>query len=267
MRILVTGATGNIGRMVVDHLLAGGATDVRALSNRPELAGFPAGVEVAHGYLRRLSSLPAAFEGVDRMYLAPVLETVNEVVELAKAAGIRHIVDLSGDASTDWQPIAKAVEGSGLDWTHLYAGEFSENAAGWAGQIKGSDEIRDPYPDAANAPITMDDIARVAAKVLLAEGHAGNTYELTGPETLTRAEKIHAIGAAIGRDLAVVRIPRDEAIRMFEPEMGPYAQWYVDGIASMVQHPQQATTTIADVTGAPATTFAQWARDNVELFR
>ncbi|MEV0031476.1 NAD(P)H-binding protein [Nocardia sp. NPDC050793] len=267
MKILVTGATGNIGRMVVDHLLTGGATDVRALSNHPERAGFPAGVEVAHGYLRRLSSLPAAFDGVDRMYLAPVLETVSEVVELAKAAGVRHIVDLSGDASTDWQPIAKAVEDSGLDWTHLYAGEFSENAAIWADQIRATDEIRDPHPEAANAPITMDDIARVAAKVLLTERHAGKTYELTGPETLTRAEKIRAIGAALGRDLTVVQAPRDEAIRLLEPAMGPYAEWYVDGIASMVDHPQRPTTTLADVTGAPATTFAQWARDNVEQFR
>ncbi|WP_067836517.1 NAD(P)H-binding protein [Nocardia lijiangensis] len=267
MKILVTGATGNIGRMVVDHLIAGGATDVRALSNHPERASFPAGVEIAHGYLRRLSTLPAAFEGVDRMYLAPVLETVDEVVALAKKAGIRHIVDLSGDADTDWQPVAKAVESSGLDWTHLYAGEFSENAVLWAEQIKASDEIRDPHPRAANAPIAMDDIARIAAAVLLSDGHAGNTYELTGPETLTRADKIHSIGAALGRDLTVVQTPRDEAIRMLEPSMGPYAEWYVDGIASMVEHPQRPTTTIADVTGAPATTFAQWARDNVELFR
>ncbi|WP_194819017.1 NAD(P)H-binding protein [Nocardia sp. XZ_19_385] len=266
MKILVTAATGNIGRKVVDHLLAAGAEDVRALSNHPERAAFPAEVEVARGYLGKVSSLAGAFEGVDRMYLAPVLETVDEVVALARKAGVRHIVDLSGDASTDWQPIARAVEQSGLDWTHLYAGEFSENATIWCDQIRASDEVRDPFPEAANAPITMDDIARVAAKVLLSDGHVGKTYDLTGPETLTRAEKIHQIGVAIGRDLTTVKVARDEAIRILEPAMGEYAEWYVDGIASMVEHPQQATTTVADLTGS-ATTFAQWATVNADQFR
>lgn len=267
MKILVTGATGNIGRMVVDHLLARGADDVRALTNHPARAALPAGVEVAEGYLRRVASLPAAFAGVDRMYLAPALETIDEVVAVAKDAGIRHIVDLSGDEGTDWQPIARAVERSGIDWTHLYAGEFSENATIWADQVRAGDEIRDPFPEVANAPITMDDIARVAATVLVAEGHAGKTYELTGPETVSRGEKIVQIGAALGRTLDVVKVSRDEGIRLLEASMGEYAEWYVDGMATMIDHPQRPNTTIADVTGDPATTFAQWAIANAGLFR
>ncbi|RBO83112.1 NAD(P)H-binding protein [Nocardia puris] len=267
MTILVTGATGNIGRKVVDHLLAGGATRVRALTTNPAKAALPEGVEVARGYLGRVSSLPAAFEGVERMYLAPLLETVDEVVALAREAGVRHIVDLSGDESTDWQPIAKAVEGSGADWTHLYTGEFAENATIWAEQIKASDVIREGYPEAGNAPITMDDIARVAADVLLSEGHSHKIYELTGPETITRADKIRQIGAALGRDLTVEHVSREEAVAILQPMMGEYAEWYLDGMQSMVDHPQRATTTVADVTGEPATSFAQWARDNVDAFR
>ncbi|QBS46284.1 NAD(P)H-binding protein [Nocardia sp. CS682] len=267
MKILVTGATGNIGRMVVDHLLAAGAQDIRALSNHPERTNFPAGVEVVKGYLKRVSSLPAAFEGVDRMYLAPVLETIDEVVAAAKAAGIRHIVDLSGNEYTDWQPIARAVENSGLDWTHLYAGEFTENATIWTDQIRAGDVLPDAYPEAANAPLVMDDIARVAAAVLLSDGHAGKVYELTGPETLTRAEKITQLGAALGRPLRMVKVSREEAIQQLTPAMGEYAEWYVDGLATMVEHPQQANTIIADLTGAPATTFAQWAAANTALFQ
>ncbi|MFC9895125.1 NAD(P)H-binding protein [Nocardia sp. NPDC127579] len=266
MKILVTAASGNIGRKVVDHLLAAGAEDVRALSNHPERAGFPPEVEVARGYLGKVSTLGSAFDGVDRMYLAPVLETVEEVVALAHKAGVRQIVDLSGDEHTDWQPIARAVEGSGVEWTHLYAGEFSENAVGWADQIRAGDVVRDPHPEAANAPVTMDDIARVAATVLLSEGHVGKTYNLTGPQTLTRAEKIRQIGAALGRTLEVVRIPRAEAIQLLEPAMGEFAEWYVDGIGSMVDHPQRASTTVADLTGT-ATTFAEWAAASVDQFR
>ncbi len=94
MTILVTGATGNVGRLVVDHLLAAGA-QVRALTNNPKKAALPAEVEVVEGYLGRVETLPAALAGVERMYLAPLPGTVREVVRLAKDAGVQHIVDLS----------------------------------------------------------------------------------------------------------------------------------------------------------------------------
>ncbi|WP_406237003.1 SDR family oxidoreductase [Nocardia sp. NBC_01009] len=267
MKILVTGATGNIGRMVVDHLLAAGAEQVRALTNNPQRAALPAGVEVAEGYLRRVSSLPAAFAGVDRMYLAPVLETVDEVVALAQDAGIRHIVDLSGDEHTEWQPIATAVAKSGVDWTHLYAGEFTENTFMWADQVRSTGEIREPYPDSANAPITMDDIARVAAAILLSDGHEGRIHHLTGPETLTRADRVRQLAEAIGSPIDFVKVSRAAAIQQLTPTMGEFAEWYVDGLEMMVEHPQQPTTAVADITGAPATTFARWAAANAHLFR
>lgn len=267
MKILVTGATGNIGRMVVDHLLSRGADDVRALTTSPARAALPDGVEVAVGYLRTPATLPAAFAGVDRLYLAPVLETVTDVVRLAREAGVRHIVDLSGDETTDWQPIARAVEASGLAWTHLYAGEFTENTTVWADQVRTTGEVREPYPDAANAPVTMDDIARVAATVLLEDGHERVVHTLTGPETMTRAERAHRLGAVLGRDVTFRQVPLDEAAAVLEPAMGEYARWYLEGFAGMVDSPQAATTTVADVTGMPATTFEQWAAANADAFR
>jgi uncharacterized protein YbjT (DUF2867 family) len=267
MKILVTGATGNIGRMVVDHLLARGADDVRALTTNPARARLPDGVEVAVGYLREPDTLPEAFAGVDRMYLAPVLETVTEVVRLAREAGVRHIVDLSGDETTDWQPIAQAVEASGLAWTHLYAGEFVENTTVWADQVRTASEVREPYADAANAPVAMDDIARVAAAVLLGDGHEGRVHTLTGPETMTRAERARRLGVVLGREVRFARVPLDEAAAVLEPAMGEYARWYLEGFGTMVDSPQVATTTVADVTGEPATTFEQWAAANADAFR
>jgi uncharacterized protein YbjT (DUF2867 family) len=267
MKILVTGATGNIGRMVVDHLLARGADDVRALTTNPARAKLPDGVEVARGYLGRPETLPAAFAGVDRVYLAPVLETVTDVVRLAHEAGVQHIVDLSGDETTEWQPIAQAVEASGAAWTHLYAGEFVENTTVWADQVRTAGEVREPYPDAANAPVAMDDIARVAAAVLMEEGHEGRAHTLTGPETMTRAERVRRLGEALGRELAFRQVPLDEAAAVLEPAMGEYARWYLEGFAGMIESPQRATTTIADVTGTPATTFEQWAAANADSFR
>ena len=268
MKILVTGATGNIGRLVVDELLALGATDVRALTNNPAKAALPPEVEVVRGYLGKLETLPAAFDGVDRMYLAPLLHTVEEATRLAAAAGVGHIVDLAGAKGTDWQPIERAVEASGVPWTHLEPGEFMQNAGLWADQIRAGDTIRDGYPQSANALIAIEDIAAVAARALVdADSYRGQVLTLTGPETLTRAEKVRQIGQALGRDLTYAELSHDETVSQLRPMMGDFAAWYVDGMAYLAQHPQRATATVAELTGRPGTTFAQWVAANVEVFQ
>jgi uncharacterized protein YbjT (DUF2867 family) len=267
MTILVTGATGNIGRLVVDHLLRAGATGVRALTNNPAKAALPPEVEVVQGYLGRVETLPAALKGVERMYLAPVPETVRETTELAAEAGVRHIVDLAGARDGWWGSIEEAVEASGVPWTHLEPGEFMNNSLMWAEQIRTTGEVRDGYPASANAAIDLDDIAAVATAALLGEGHEGRAYELTGPESLTRAEKVERIGRALGRDVPYVELGHDDAIAQLRPSMGDFAQWYVDGMAQLTEHPQPAVRTVEEVTGRPATTFAEWAVRNVAGFR
>lgn len=265
--ILVTGATGNIGRLVVDELLAAGATDVRALTNKPEKAALPPQVEVVRGYIGRPETLGGVFDGVEKMYLAPLESTVGEVTAMAVKAGVRYIVDVSGPKDSWWAPVATAVEGSGAAWTHLSPGEFMDNMLVWAEQIRTTGQVRDGYPGAANAPIDMADIAAVAAKVLLTDGHAGKEYLLTGPETLTRAEMVRHIGAALGREIPLVEVSHEEAVAVLEPAMGEFARWYVDGMRDLVQHPQEANRLVEEITGRPATTFAQWARKKADAFR
>ena len=267
MKILVTGATGNVGRLVVDELLALGATDVRALTVDPVKAALPPRVDVVTGYLGKPSTLPAAFEGVDRMYLAPLLGTVTEATRMAAAAGVQHIVDLAGDKYTAWEPIERAVEDSGVAWTHLETGEFMLNAQIWAPQIQRGDVVRDAYPDAANAPIALEDIAAVAARVLLTDSHEGRAYALTGPQTLTRREKVREIGQALGRELIYEELAHDAAVAELTTVMGEHAGWYLDGVAQMVGYPQAVTTTVADIIGGPGTTFREWAAKNAALFR
>jgi uncharacterized protein YbjT (DUF2867 family) len=267
MKILVTGATGNVGRLVVDELLALGATDVRALTTNPAKAALPPGVEVVRGFLGRPATLPAAFEGVDRMYLAPLVETAAEACRLAAEAGVRHIVDLAGAKGEHWQAVEDGVEASGVPWTHLEAGEFMANASLWAPQIIAGDVVRDTCGDAANAPIAMEDIAAVAARILIDGGHRGVAYELTGPQSLTRRERVRLIGAALGRELTYVDLPYGEAVAQLEPAMGEFAAWYIDGLAQLAEHPQLATPTVADIIGRPGMTFAQWARRHIATFR
>ena len=267
MKILVTGATGNVGRMVVDELLSLGAGDVRALTVDPAKAALPVGVEVVRGFLGRLETLPAAFEGVDVLYLAPHAPTAVEACRLAAKAGVHRIVDLAGEKGGHWQPIADAVEASGLPFTHLEAGEFMANATLWSAQIRAGDVVLDTRGDAVNAPIAQEDIAAVAARALLDEAYAGRALPLTGPEALSRREKVERIGQALGRELRYVDLPRDEAIAQLEQAMGEYATWYVDGLEQLMQHPQRAVPTVAEVTGRPALTYLEWARKHADLFR
>ncbi|XVU24384.1 SDR family oxidoreductase [Actinoplanes sp. CA-054009] len=267
MTVLVTGATGNVGRMVVDELLARGASDVRALTVDPAKAALPPEVEVVRGFVGRPATLPAALTGVDVMYLAPHIPTAATACRMAADAGVRRIVDLAGAKGDHWQAIEDAVEASGVPWTHLEPGEFMANADLWAPQIRAGDEVRDAYGTVANAAIAQEDIAAVAAHVILTEGHEGKSYELTGPETLTRREKVAAIGRALGRDLAYIELPYDQALAQFQKTMGEYAQWYLDGLAASVGHPQAAVPTVAELTGRPALTYEQWTRRHQDIFR
>ena len=265
MRILVTGATGNVGRMVVDSLLVRGADKVRALTVNPSAAALPASVEVVRGFLGRVETLPGALAGVDTMYLAPHPPTASEVCRLAADAGVRRIVDMAGAGS--WRVVSEAVEACGVAYTHLEPGEFMANSTLWAAQIRAGDVVRDAYGDVVNAPIAQEDIAAVAAEVLLSSGHDGRSYELTGPCALSRREMVAAVGRALGRELTYVSLTGAEALAQFSLEMGSYAQWYLDGLALLESHPQAATSTVADLLGRPAMDYEEWARRHADLFR
>lgn len=265
MTILVTGATGNIGRRVVDHLIALGATDIRALTTDPAKAKLPESVTAVTGYLGRPETLPAALHGVRRMYLAPLPATLPTTLELAEQAGVEYVVALSGGAH--WQQHADTIAAAPLTSTQLGPGEFLENFTLWAEQIKTTRTVREPYPDVVEAPISMDDIARVAAH-LLAEpdpSHHGRMYELTGPQALTRARIAEQIGVGIGVDVTFRRCDRAEAERTLEPVMGARARWYLDLLADGA--PQRANRLVEELTGTPAESVAQWATRHAELFR
>ncbi|MCV7280989.1 NAD(P)H-binding protein [Mycolicibacterium flavescens] len=265
MTLLVTGATGNIGRRVVDQLINLGCNDIRALTTNPAKAALPDGVAAVTGYLGRPETLPAALEGVRAMYLAPLPSTVDATLALARAAGVEYVVALSGGAH--WQPQAEAVAASGIAHTQIGAGEFLDNYAFWGEQIRTTRTVREPYPDVVQAPVSMDDIARVAA-VLLAEpdpSHRSRMYELTGPQALTRVQIAEQIGVGIGVDVTFAVCGREQAEQALRPMMGDEVRWYYDMLAE--HPPQSANTLVADLTATPAQTVAQWAAANADVFR
>lgn len=267
MTILVTGATAGVGRQVVLALLQAGATDVRALTNDPAKADLPSEIDVVQGFLGRPATLPAAFDGIQKVYLAPYPQTVRRAVGMAARAGVKHIVDLAGPAGSWWHSVQEAVEESSVAWTHLQPGEFMENSTGWAEQIRTTGMVRDGYPQSANAPIAVADVAAVAAVALLQDGHRGRSHELTGPQTLSRSDMVRLIGVALERDIPYLELDHEQAVEALTPTMGEYARWYVEGMALLAEHPQPARDTLAQILGRPGTTFAEWALANANLFR
>lgn len=277
MTILVTGATGNVGRQVVARLLDAGES-VRALTRRPETAGLPAAAEVVAGDLDRPETLGAGlFTGVDRMYLFPSAHP-EAVLGRATAAGVRRVVTLSALAVTAGQGnaigdrhamVEKAVEGAGVEWTHLRPGAFAANALWqWAPTIRAEGVVRAPYGRSHQAPVHEADIADVAVAALREDGHAGRAYALSGPESLTQVERVATIAAVIGREIRFEEQTREEARAVMAAQMPePAAEMLLTFMAGSVDAPATIFPAYAEVTGRTGRTFAQWAAEHAEAFR
>lgn len=224
MTILITGATGAVGRHVVDKLLRSGTT-VRALTRDPAAAALPAGVQIVHGDMGDPATISAAiFDGVDAVFVFPAGRGVDDFVEKAVASGVHRFVVLSslaaaaehprdiGSASyTHHRAVEEAVTSRTDEWTILRPGTFANNLLSWAYPITGGFPIRAPYLGAAQAPIHEADVADVAVAALLAPSdHRGAIHPVTGPAALTRTAQIDAIGNAIGRTIQVVEITPDQ---------------------------------------------------------
>ncbi|ANY07960.1 SDR family oxidoreductase [Pseudonocardia sp. HH130630-07] len=269
MTILVTGATGNIGRMVVDHLLARTGEPVRALTVDPARAALPEGAEAVRGSVHRPAGLDGVFDGVRAMYLAPYEPTASEVLARAAAAGVEHVVALTGERESWWGSVTAAVESAGPAWTHLWPADFVENYEMWLPQIRATGVVREPWPELASTPTAMTDIAEVAAVALTTPGHQGRALPLTGPEPVTRRAAVAALAEATGVPVRFEEVGPDEAVAALEPAVGPeQAEMFVHTILGMLREMDPApNTTVQDLTGRPATSVGTWARTHAQRLR
>jgi uncharacterized protein YbjT (DUF2867 family) len=283
-RILVVGATGNVGGQVVAQLLNTGAS-VRALCRNPQVAGLPPQVEVMTGDLTQPATLDACLDGVDSVFLVwtAMPDAVPAAIErIAKHS--RHIVFLSSPHRTAHplfqaaQPnpisalhdrIERLIQESGMTWTFLRPGMFAANAEPWwGGQIRAGDVVRWPYGEAPTAPIHERDIAAVAVRALCGNTCDGAEYVLTGPESLTQREQVIAIGEALGRLLRFEEITPDEWLDELPTFIPPrFANMLLAPWKAAVGQPALITSTVAEITGTPARTFREWVTDHEAEFR
>lgn len=278
--ILVIGATGNVGRQVAVQLAERGFP-VRALARRPERAKLPEGVETVQGDLSDVDSLCAALRDVDSAFLMWPLISGDPAGAIADtiAGSARRLVLLSSAAARDGGDpdnaisqvhlaVEKAIERTSLEWTFLQPHGFATNTLNWAPQIREDGVVRGAYGSVSSTLIHEADMAAVAVAALTSDGHAGAKYDLTGPAALTQVEQVRVIGEVIGRETRWEEVSREVARELLlERIPAKYADAMLDAFARLAgREPDWPTTTVEEVTGVPARTFAQWVADHVAEF-
>lgn len=283
MMILVTGATGVVGRPLVRQLAEAGVA-VRAVTRDPGAAALPDGVEVADGDPSDPATMSSALAGVTALFLNPrtVGAAAEKLLALARERGVRRVVAMSAlnvDWALDRQPsrlngdlnkeVDAAVTASGLEWACLRSGVYAVNTIGmWAGQLRAGNVVRGAYPDGAWAPLHEHDIAAVGARGLLTGDLLGRKPVLTGPAALNQAEMVTAIGAATGRALRFEEVPpevaRDGLVRAGIPEQA--AAGFLALQAEAYGQAGLVTGEVEAILGRPGRTYAEWAADHAADF-
>ncbi|MET0236113.1 MAG: NAD(P)H-binding protein [Kibdelosporangium sp.] len=276
--ILVTGATGTIGRTVLT-LLAERDVPVRAMSRTPER--IPAGFDTVKADFEDADSLRRAVDGVDTVFLlsAPGPHIPRHDLALLDVAGdVNKVVKLSAmktgepgfEVTSGWHlPGERAIQDSDRDWVVVRPSAFASNSLAWLPQIQAGQPIPSPYGDGAIGVVDPRDVAAVAAEALISDEHNKQTYTLTGPEPLSVADQVARLTEVLGKSLSSVDVPAD-AVRagMLAQGMDSAGVDLALKGFEIVRTGSAAFVTddVARVLGRAPGTFQDWVADHRELF-
>ncbi|MFO0660862.1 MAG: SDR family oxidoreductase [Polyangiaceae bacterium] len=285
--ILVTGATGTVGTQVVKALAEKSGTQVRVgVRNASSYKGTTNDrIKAVELDWANAESQRAALAGVDRAFLlTPFVPNQVEIgtsfVDLAKQAGVKHLVKLSaigceiepGIQLGRWhRAIEKHVEASGLAWTFLRPNNFMENFIGYY-PPQGDGNIYLPFGDGSVSWIAARDIGEVAAVTLTEsiEKHAGQAYVLTGSEALSVKQVAAILSSATERSISFVDVPEEAARKAMLDAQLP--AWMVDAMMELhaidkAGYASAVSPLVQQLTGRSPTSFADFARQNAAAWR
>jgi uncharacterized protein YbjT (DUF2867 family) len=283
--ILLTGASGSVGfelaKLFSENGIAAKAM-VRSDAAAEKLSGLT-GIAPVTGDFDDAASLDRALQGVQRAFLLTNSTERSESQQLAfvaaaKRARVKHIVKLSQlHASADspvrflryHAAVEQAIRDSDMAYTFLRPNLFMQGLLGFRDTIIGTGKLFAPIGASKVSLIDVRDIAAVAFAALTTPGHAGQTYDLTGPEALTHAEIANQIGAAIGQPVTFVQI-RPDAMRDGAIAAG-FLQWQADGLIEDYAHYSRDEAEAVSpagpaVTGQPARSFSAFMTDYSSVF-
>ena len=276
--ILITTPNGKVGSEVVKQLQARGeALRIGAHTVSKARAAFP-GAEVVHFDFADESSVRAALQGVSKLYLASPTgieaAPVNRVIDLAKEAGVEHIVRLSamgveyGDSPLRQNELH--LEASGLSWTLLRPSWFMQNFSTMSADGIRQGTLAEPAADGATAFVDARDIAAVAVAALTEPGHHGKAYAITGPEALGRDQVAQKLTAAIGHPVHYQPLTPEQFEAGMRAMGAPEAVVeLMSGLYGFVRAGQtgEVTHDVQQVTGKAPISFDQFAREHADAWR
>ncbi|GAA4529006.1 NAD(P)H-binding protein [Amycolatopsis samaneae] len=278
--IVVTGATGNIGRPLT-RALADVGRQVTAVSRR--VAEVPDGVRHVVADLAEPASLEPALAGAKALFLllSGDLHAVGanpaDIIEKAATAGVRRVVLLSSQGVTTrpfgttrvaMRALEDTLRESGLEWAVLRPGGFDSNALWWAESVRTRQVVAAPFGDVGLPIIDPADIAEVAAACLLEDRFTGGVYDLTGPEAITPRQQTEVIAAALGTPVRFQELTREEAKAGMTRSMpAELADDTLDIIGAPTPAEVRVSPDVERVLGRAPRSFADWTARNIAAFR
>jgi len=281
---LVTGGTGLIGSEVL-RLLSQSGGAACALTRSPQKAKSMPGITWIAGDLAKPDTLTAAFRGAKTLFLNSAISEdlvalQNNGVAAARAAGVKHIVKLSAFGASDHSKapiclmhyqVEKEIQQSGMEWTMLRPHHFMQNLLPQAPYIIKEGVVYSASGDGKIPYIDARDIAAVAAVILTKPGHDGKKYVITGSEALSYRQAAEIIGRTIGKPLRFVdETPEQSRARRQREGYPPKIIESALAISAYQRaggKTETITSVVADLTGRPPRTFADFAREHAAVFR
>lgn len=278
--IAVIGATGNVGRALVDQLCDAGERPRIVSRDGGKASRWGNRVETVVGDVRDTTTRERVLAGVEKLFSLSFIEAPAEVdaaiTTAARNAGVRHIVKLSSIGAPSAIPIGRRhgeceefVRASGVAWTFLRPGYFMANTLRWVPMIKAEGRVVTPAPDAKVQPISEKDVAEVARLCLLQSAHEGKIYELIGAEHISAREQVGILSRVLGKPIQCHEADTESTLEHLRALGQP--AWLIESFRAMWANlgaggGNPRLSILQELTGRAPQSFEAWCQAHCSAF-